>query len=142
MKDACRTCEEQESNCPAIATADSNPYAFCEQMTGNAAGGPKAGVPKAHLCLDLIRCARTNHCAGTVSPEACYCGAVDDLAMCFAATAVGTGPCVAEFQAAAESVDPPTISARFTDSNFAVFTATKLLLCDGEVCASECVPAQ
>jgi|GEM_PF-1839909 len=121
----CRACES--TACPFDLSA-------CEQATGNATAGPKAGTPKKDLCTALVACMRRSQC---VKPEdgdqaSCYCGATDETT-CI--TAGGTGPCKAEWEAAAESTSAAVITGEhYTDTMWASGLAFNLVGCDSFNC--------
>ena len=53
---------------------------------------------------------------------------------CVLKNSAANGPCLKEFQAAAESNDPATINLRIVDPNYALGRAVNLASCRGSFC--------
>ena len=101
-----------------------------------ATAGPAAGSLKSDLCLAYVTCARTTGC-GAGPEEECYCGAGVPINTCLING--GAGVCRAEAEAAGESTDAISVAERFVDPAFALGNASRLLRCDRQFCATECL---
>jgi hypothetical protein len=123
---SCRDCEQ--ASCPATLTA-------CDEAAGVAEAGPAAGQPRNVLCVSAAECARTTRCAVS-AVEDCFCGAGVDPLACL--TGGASGPCRAEFEAAAESTDAFVVAERFVDPQFALGNAVSLSTCDRDSCQAVC----
>jgi len=132
IPDQCTVCEE--ANCHNYF--DSDVVTECYAAVGNAASGPAAGTPKAQLCVAFLTCAYEHHCAVNGAEE-CYCGAGVPINTCL--TQGGSGVCKAQAEAAAESTAALTIAERFVDPAYAIGNAARLLRCDADFCASDCL---
>jgi cysteine-rich repeat protein len=83
-------------------------------------------LPMAKLCAPAVDCALRTGC-GALGGDVCYGN--------------GTGPCAAEFAAAASSTDPATVlSIMHSDAQYAVNLAQSLLACEATNCAQDCFP--
>jgi cysteine-rich repeat protein len=86
-------------------------------------------LPAAQLCSAAADCAVRTGC-GANGAESCYGN--------------GTGPCAAEFAAAANSTDPYTVVLRMTTGDlsppYPANTALSLILCESAHCSSTCFP--
>jgi hypothetical protein len=121
--DACEEC-----GCTSCATQ----MTACRTLEGAAAAGAATGTAKSALCSAVVKCGQRTGCRGTD----CFCGATVDLVSCLTGSAAG--PCKAEIEAAAESVDPQTVSARQSDPTFAVGRANNVSSCTVSSCADAC----
>ncbi len=147
---ACEECEDL--NCRAFpGSSPADRVDECFNATGTAAGGPAAGQPKDELCAAVVACVRdtegqtstdpnldfpTGSCLATLNgAQDCYCGAATGGLACFGAA---NGPCVDEFNDAAESTAPSTVLPRITNPAFASGLAGSLFTCDTNVCQTEC----
>lgn len=85
---------------------------------------------EAQQCLDLISCATSNRCVGTL----CYCQSGTT-----ACTSNGPdGPCRAQIEAAAHSENPSEVLARFSDTEYPLGRVMRLTNCWANSCASVC----
>lgn len=108
------------------------------------AGGPAPNLPKSELCQRTVSCIRRSNCAVASPPDAvllaeCYCGSTpqDD---CFSGAQPPSGPCVEEFEWAAESTTPAVILAqRIGSPIYALGRASLLAQCNAEFCTDECL---
>ena len=127
----CDDCEKQQ--CRNVD--DNDWYAYCFLDTDPVTDGPGKGSTFAALCLEVLRCARRTGCAA-VDPQACYCGAGVSDTVCLAQP---TGPCIAEFEAAAESTHVDDVISRLPDPSFPVGAAFNLLrYCEEPICGASC----
>lgn len=109
-------------------------------------GGPGEGPgcvsltgAKRALCDTLLACVRRTGCAAVLSAT-CFCGTATPN-LCATQAGVADGPCVAEEMAAAESMEPVVISARFLDPAFASGAVHNRLNCERELCLKACAHA-
>jgi hypothetical protein len=127
----CNNCEAAQCR-----NVDGNDwYAYCFLNMDPVTTGPGSGSKFSDLCLAVLKCARMTGC-DAVDPEACYCGAgVSDL------TCLGNpqGPCINEFEAAAESTHVDEVIDRLSDPSYPVGAAFNLLrYCEVPICGSSC----
>jgi hypothetical protein len=108
----------------------------CSTLSGDAASGPSAGVPRKQLCEQMLECARSTGCDSPVS-IGCYCGQTD-VGSCLAGNAKGA--CRQAFEAAAESTDPSVVLKHLKDKSFASGVVEPLLTCETRGCPDDCVP--
>ena len=131
LTDATPACGPIESAACAAAMAAPSPCAnfTCESLTGNAAGGPASGQPKAQLCRTLYDCILDTNCSevpgGGGDNLRCYCGTAADCAN----PAQANGACKAQVEAAAESTGFITIGQNLGDPTFASGVATTRVSC-------------
>jgi hypothetical protein len=79
----------------------------CEDLTGNATAGAKAGTPKSALCLSLLDCVLATSCAST-DITGCYCGSLGFGSACAASTGTPDGACAqAEVDGAEDTLNEP-----------------------------------
>jgi hypothetical protein len=64
----------------------------CDDLTGNATGGARAGTSNEQLCLDKLSCIVSTSCA-SVDINLCYCGSLGAGNTCATATTPGDGKC-------------------------------------------------
>ncbi len=131
----CKACKEL--NCESWPpTNPKNRIDECFGATDIAAGGPKAGTPRAELCKEVVECHQEAGCLSKLQYGLkCYCGSVPSKECVVDG---GNGPCVKEWEAAAESTDPVTVGARFTNPSFALGRAGALAMCEVHKCENAC----
>jgi hypothetical protein len=115
--------------CVAANCADEGPG--CDSL---------ATPARKQLCETLSRCMRQTDCGKTTNTE-CWCGPQEQypIPMCTTEVGFAKGPCLAEELAAAESMDPKTISNRFIDGAYASGAAHNRASCEKEFCMNECI---
>lgn len=143
----CETCEKD------VCGADPNTQDNYDSCYGNALlppndvakTGPKAGTKKNVLCPSLVACLKRTGCAKYATDafiKNCYCGTAN-AADCKDLPGAPNGPCAEEIAAAGESRNFIDLSQRAKSPQYALGLATlNHVLCDGGVCASECVAAK
>ena len=116
----CEVCEKANCDYTASDFGDFGEYNTVEKLCfkawpGDVAlDGPAKGAPRSKLCTDLVECIRSSRCVpapsaptlGLGSPmEACFCGVDNDgvVKSCDMSGVEATGPCVVQFQRAAET---------------------------------------
>jgi cysteine-rich repeat protein len=153
----CEVCEKAHCTFSSFPEAYNTVDELCfKAVPGDVAlDGPAKGAPRSKLCTDLVECVRTTKCVADLTPalltfsamQTCYCGvdanggAID----CVMAGVDAKGPCVKEFQRAAESEDNSSVASRLfepldVDSlGLAIGRATVVAQnCDLNACANEC----
>ena len=125
--DACNACTNANCETRAAATTTGvTPTAGCDIL---------ASVERQARCETLYACMRDNACVRNSDPSACWCGTLDPEA-CATGPALGDGPCLQQVIDAAESSKTAaTISARATDSAFAIGAAVNLATCRSVSCS-------
>ena len=150
-KEKCEACEA--TYCDFGDFGDIEAMCFTLGANDTALEGPALGAPRSKLCMELVECVRVSGCmhdALTTNPytgspfEDCFCGPGID---CVGTTQPPEGPCVAEFQRAAETETSSAVGARLPDfagANYpelglAVGRASVVLqYCDLNACSREC----
>jgi hypothetical protein len=117
---ACQTCVT--ANCSNETTT-----LGCENIAGNATGGPSTGTAKSALCINLLKCELQSNCA-SVSAANCYCG-LGGGADCFVGGSTNNGACIPQEQAGLESTAPATINSRYQTTSFGGGRANKIVNC-------------
>lgn len=103
---------------------------FCTRMNGRNYIKDCTSGKGSKECMAFVECAERTRCHLEETAR-CYCGEVS-LLECMEQG--GTGPCVKEVEAAAESRNPKEISLRFADSRYAVGRAFSLISCKRNHC--------
>lgn len=146
-----KLCEEcQQDLCWSQTDTLAVALDFCfNDPDGVAVDGPRATTPLRELCTNLYKCTRESGCMSDPTFSAdpgqqirCYCGTANEKT-CREGGPQGLGepqgPCIAEFQAAAETRDYFTLIHRYSDYSFALgrwyFQAVD---CDYSMCGLEC----
>lgn len=144
----CEACQQESCWSSVDTLAPALDLCF-NDPDGVAVDGPKATSPLRELCADLYKCSRESGCLtdpafpiGIGLGSRCYCGTATENE-CRIGGPLGLGepkgPCVNEFQAAAETRDYATLAGRFTNPAFALgrwsFAANS---CDYQMCGLEC----
>lgn len=146
---ACETCEATCMAGNGMITPDS-----CYEMPGMAQMGPAMSVARAVLCSNVLSCVYESQCAvytdDVENPDfidftPCFCKAEtqEELDNCVAdeIPEAQVGPCLAEFEEAAETTTPVSIAFRLEDRRFALGVATEFInTCDATLCKDECLP--
>lgn len=120
-----------QMRCLEKFAADGDECARCSCMncpTSYLACRDSADAKLNMLCNDVLTCARLKDCFGS----ACYCGATSLFCP------LPAGECRVEVEAAADSTDPATVTARATDSTFAVGRAYTADTCRMQQCPAQC----
>ncbi|HUO38168.1 MAG TPA: hypothetical protein VMU34_10140 [Mycobacterium sp.] len=76
------------------------------------------------------------HCTVSGDATKCFCG--NSASACFATAGAANGPCVAQVQAAAKTMDPTLIRPLFTSPASPLGRAVNLMGCQGGLCSTEC----
>jgi hypothetical protein len=112
--------------------------AGAQNIMGNAAAGPAAGVSKLTLALDTLECVEATHptCASALVGN-CYCGTASGTAC----LAVGNpnGVCKTQTERGLETTDPPTIAQQFTNTSLGAGVAYFLVQCLGDNGCDACL---
>lgn len=91
-------------------------------------------------CEALYCCMRTHRCVVGGDPTPCWCGTADPD-RCANGADVANGPCLAEAQTAAGTIQQPEIAARVVDPTLAIGGAMNLAICRASFCADPPTPA-
>ncbi|MGC4090108.1 MAG: hypothetical protein QM756_19940 [Polyangiaceae bacterium] len=141
---ACDACVA--TNCTGLpATTVSALRQKCFSDTTPAAAGPAQGTPRNQLCTRVVQCIRKNRAAAAWQTTDCtpedagYCG----LAAGPSCDASPSGPCVKEYEAAAEPTNSSGISGwtqgALTSTTLPLGVASNLLTrCEASLCPEEC----
>jgi cysteine-rich repeat protein len=118
---ACNTCEQGSP---------------CVDLTLGCATFPTAAGRAA--CFNLAECIRDNPTCAAVSPEPCYCGALD-TPTCgarppFPDPNAPAGPCARQFEAAMETNVPTNVLVNFSNLAVPGAHAVQRVLCDEAFC--------
>jgi len=122
----------------------------CDQVDGDAEGGPKAGTPKAQLCSELYACLLKSRCGyeNQVNME-CYCGKDNTTGDSCTADPSLLGPCIAQLEAGLEAEGSTwedrvkMVSARLTDIAYGGGSAMQRWVFEHTGCTDACrAPAQ
>jgi len=139
----CEKCEKDVCGAPDADTSNNYEACFGDGFSAGsdvAQAGPAAGTKKNVLCQSLVACLKRTGC-GQNSQSIflkCYCGTAN-AADC-AEPGKPNGPCVEEIAAAGESRKRDELIQRQLKLTYALgVAALHYGLCDGGVCANECV---
>lgn len=80
-------------------------------------------------CETILRCARATGCAVGNDPARCLCGDVNQMS-CARSTTPHTGPCAAEYRAAAAGGTPASVISVFGDPKSPIGVANNTITCD------------
>ena len=91
-------------------------------------------------CWKLYCCLRAHACPEG-DPLYCWCGSAPTTSTCYTLDSAADGPCLHEFQEAADSVHAADIKQRMVDPAFPVGAAVNLALCRRNYCSKYAEPA-
>jgi cysteine-rich repeat protein len=137
VKTACDTC--RDTNCRNYLGVDLVHGCF-EAVNGDFGADPTD--PKfIQDCVNVITCARANHCAYSADKAAagCYCGS-NSVDACAASGPAADAKCVPQWQAATRTTVNADVQVRFTDLSYPAGWAYFLLECDTKSCPDCQVP--
>ena len=139
----CEKCEKDVCGAPDMDTSINYEACFGDGFSAGAdvaQAGPGAGTKKNVLCQSLVACLKRTGC-GQNSQSIflkCYCGTAN--ATDCSEPGKPNGPCVEEIAAAGESRKRDELVQRQLKLTYALgVAALHYGLCDGGVCANECV---
>lgn len=120
----------------------------CFALEGMAETGPGAGRLRSDLCADAVACMTESRCMfQQLQGIACYCGITTDdgsdevrnqLRACMKGESEPAGPCVEQFNAAAETSNPTEVATRATLRGTPLGQATLLMTCGSRTCTEAC----
>lgn len=111
--------------------------AECDDLVGDADGGPAIGAWKPSLCLMTVACILQNACADP-SVIGCYCGGAAGSEC--AGSGAANGACLTEENAGLETTDPATALETFDSKSLPGGVANAIFACAAAHGCGSCLP--